>query len=467
MKITIIGAGYVGLVSGACLSQLGFEVTCVDCNQEKILSLQQGVIPIYEPGLEELIAANAHRLNFTTDISNAVSNSDAIFIAVGTPASTEDGRADLKYVKQVAAQIAPHLKPGAVVINKSTVPVGTARLVYDIILNHRQAQPKSQQKREIHGRPERNLEQLPDFSIASNPEFLREGSAIKDFMHPDRIVIGCEDDNARHILAQIYRPLTEQNYPLLFTSLETAELIKYAANSFLATKISFINEIADLAEKCNGDINDIATGIGLDQRIGKQFLQAGPGYGGSCFPKDVTALLKIAESYGVSMQIVNAAHQANHQRKQKMVNKITKLFGGKIAGLSLGVLGVTFKANTDDIRDSISLDLIPRLQRMGAKIKAYDPAGMTNGGAALPEITWCNNAYHAAERTDALIILTEWDEFKSLDFSVIYSRMRQANVIDLRNICCRATMAKLGFNYVSIGYQDIKESAKKTLEFVA
>jgi UDPglucose 6-dehydrogenase len=444
MRIAMIGTGYVGLVSGACFSEFGVSVTCVDKDAGKIARLSRGEIPIFEPGLDQLVAGNtaAGRLRFTTDLNAAVNGADAVFIAVGTPSRRGDGHADLSYVFTAASEIAASLAQGAadrpgdrpgdrtVVVTKSTVPVGTGRQVERILRN---ALP--------HG----------NFDVASNPEFLREGSAIQDFMRPDRVVIGTESEHARSVLGALYRPLYLLETPMVFTSLETAELIKYAANAFLATKITFINEMADLCEAVGADVQDIARGIGLDGRIGRKFLHAGPGFGGSCFPKDCQALVRSAELAETKLAIVETVLRVNDSRKRAMADRIIAACGGAVAGKTLAVLGLTFKPNTDDMRDSPSLAILPVLREAGARIRAFDPEGMAEAAKLMPDLDYCGDAYETMEGADALILITEWNAFRALDLDRVKSLLRQKLVIDLRNIYAPDEMIAAGLTYYSIG----------------
>jgi UDPglucose 6-dehydrogenase len=437
MRIAVIGTGYVGLVSGACFSEFGVSVTCVDTDAAKIARLRRGEMPIYEPGLEALVAANtaAGRLSFTTELLPAIEGADAVFIAVGTPSRRGDGHADLSYVFAAASEIGRALaetRAGGytVVVTKSTVPVGTGREVAAIL--HRVC-PNAR------------------FDVASNPEFLREGSAIEDFMRPDRVVIGADSDRAREVMRQVYRPLYLSETPMLFTDIETAELVKYAANAFLATKITFINEIADLCERVGADIQDVARGIGLDGRIGRKFLHAGPGFGGSCFPKDCQALVRTAHEAAADLAIVETVVQVNEARKARMADKIIAACGGTVAGKTIAVLGLTFKPNTDDMRDSPSLAILPRLATAGAAIRAFDPAGIDEARNLMPELVYCDDAYDAATGADALVLLTEWNEFRALDLARIGRLLAEPLVIDLRNIYQPAEMAAAGLSYVSIG----------------
>ncbi|HEY5209974.1 MAG TPA: UDP-glucose/GDP-mannose dehydrogenase family protein [Stellaceae bacterium] len=432
MRIAVIGTGYVGLVSGACFSEFGVNVVCVDKDLDKISRLEKGQIPIFEPGLDQIVEANrrAGRLSFTDNLNAAVAGADAVFIAVGTPSRHGDGHADLSYVFAAAEEIARALTGYTVIITKSTVPVGTGRRVAEII---RQTNPEAR------------------FDVVSNPEFLREGSAIQDFMRPDRVIIGTESEAAQEVMRELYRPLYLIEVPMIFTSLETAELTKYAANSFLATKISFINEIADLCEQVGADVQDVARGIGLDGRIGRKFLHAGPGYGGSCFPKDCLALTRTAAEHGAPVRIVEAAREVNDARKLAMADRIIRHCGGNIAGKTIAILGLAFKPNTDDMRDSPSLAIVPRLREAGATIRAFDPESMAEAKKLMGDIAYCANAYEAMDGADAVVILTEWNEFRALDFARVKSLLRTPTVIDLRNIYKPADMAHAGFYYFSIG----------------
>jgi len=432
MRIAIVGTGYVGLVSGACFSEFGVEVTCVDQDRGKIARLQQGEMPIFEPGLDALVANNAAagRLAFTIDLPAAVSGADAVFIAVGTPSRRGDGHADLSYVFAAAEEIGRALTDYAVVVTKSTVPVGTGRKVAEIL---RQIRPQGR------------------FDVASNPEFLREGSAIEDFMRPDRVVIGTDSEHARTIMRALYRPLYLLETPMMFTDIETAELIKYAANAFLATKITFINEIADLCERMGADVQDVAKGIGLDGRIGSKFLHAGPGFGGSCFPKDCRALVRTAREAEAPLAIVETVVQVNDARKDRMADKIAAACSGTLAGKTLAVLGLTFKPNTDDMRDSPSLAILPALMAAGAAIRGYDPGGMAEAEKLLPDLTYCGDAYETMIGADALVILTEWNAFRALDLGRVRSLLAAPLVIDLRNIYQPEEMTAAGLSYVSVG----------------
>jgi UDPglucose 6-dehydrogenase len=432
MRVAMIGTGYVGLVSGACFADFGHDVTCVDKDKDKIAALTRGEMPIYEPGLNDLVAANsrAGRLKFTTDLPEAVAGADAVFIAVGTPSRRGDGHADLSYVFQATREIAGALDGFTVVITKSTVPVGTGDEVERII-------------RETHSKA--------DCAVVSNPEFLREGAAIQDFKHPDRVVVGSEDARAREVMTEIYRPLYLNRSPILFTGRRTAELIKYAANAFLATKITFINEIADLAERVGADVQEVARGIGLDNRIGSKFLHAGPGYGGSCFPKDTVALIKTGQDHEAPLRIVEAVAAVNDARKRAMARKVANALGGEMRGLTIAVLGLTFKPNTDDMRDSPSLPLITALQDMGAKVRAYDPVGMEQAKPMMINVTFCGDAYSCAEGASALVIVTEWEQFRALDFKRLKTTMKRAVLVDLRNIYSPEEIARHGFVYESVG----------------
>jgi len=432
MRIGMVGVGYVGLVSGACFSEFGVEVVCVDKDAGRIERLKKGEIPIYEPGLDDLVEKNAKagRLKFTTDLKAAVVGADAIFIAVGTPSRRGDGHADLTYVQAAAREIAQALTGYAAVVTKSTVPVDTGREVARII---RETNPQAQ------------------FDVVSNPEFLREGSAINDFMRPDRTVIGAETERAQEVMRQLYRPLYLIETPILFTGLETAELIKYASNAFLATKITFINEIADVCEAVGADVHDVARGIGLDGRIGRKFLHPGPGFGGSCFPKDTQALARTAEQVGSPMRIVETVIAVNDARKRMMAQRIRQACGGSVAGKTLAVLGLTFKPNTDDMREAPSLVIVPSLQHDGAKIQAFDPEGMEEASTLLPGIRCCADAYEAMTGADALVILTEWNEFRSLNLRRMRECLRQPVVVDLRNVYNPSDMTAAGFIYHSIG----------------
>ena len=432
MRIAMIGTGYVGLVSGACFSEFGVDVACVDKDSDKIDRLERGEIPIYEPGLDALVGMNreAGRLTFTTDLAGAVAAADVVFIAVGTPTSPDDRGADLSILFEAAGEIAQALSGYTVVVTKSTVPVGTGRRVEAVI---RESNPAA------------------DFDMVSNPEFLREGAAINDFMRPDRVIIGLGAPRARAVMRQIYRPLFLIETPIVFTGLEAAELTKYAANAFLATKITFINEMADLCEAVGADVHDVARGMGLDGRIGRKFLHPGPGYGGSCFPKDTRALAHTAESAKRPSKIVEAVIAVNEARKQAMAERILAQCGGSQEGKSVGVLGLTFKPNTDDMREAASLEIVPQLQAWGATVKAFDPAGMDNAKRQLSGVTWCEDSYQVMEDADALVIITEWNEFRGLDPQRMKALMKTPILVDLRNIYNPAEMAATGIDYVSIG----------------
>jgi UDPglucose 6-dehydrogenase len=432
MHIVMIGTGYVGLVSGACFADFGHDVTCVDKDERKIAGLHEGRMPIWEPGLENIVAHNVQRgrLHFTTELKPAIDTADAVFIAVGTPARHGDGHADLSYIYAAAEEIARGLTRPAVVVTKSTVPVGTGDEIARILKEH--------------GAPEGT-------SVASNPEFLREGAAIRDFKIPDRIVVGAEDDRAREVLRDVYRPLFLNKAPILFTGRRTAELIKYAANAFLATKISFINEVADLCEAVGADVQEVARGIGLDNRIGPKFLHAGPGYGGSCFPKDTLALLQTGRDNEVPMRIVSSVVEVNDERKERMADKVREALGGSLEGKKVAVLGLTFKPNTDDMRDAPSLTLIPRLIDGGASVVAYDPVGIELARPLLPGAEFSDDAYAAAEGADALVLVTEWEELRALDLKRIAGSMRGKALIDLRNIYEPEEAERAGLSYQGVG----------------
>ena len=432
MRITMVGSGYVGLVSGACFAQFGHDVVCVDKDPTKIEKLKQGVMPIYEPGLDKLVLDNmkAGRLSFSTNLADSVSGADAVFIAVGTPTRRGDGHADLSYVYAAAAEIAGAIRGYTVIVTKSTVPVGTGRQVARIV---HETQPAA------------------EFDVASNPEFLREGAAIEDFMKPDRVVIGVESQRARDVMSGIYRPLNLIQTPMVFTNIETAEVTKYAGNAFLATKITFINEIADLCEKVGADVHDVARGIGLDGRIGRKFLHPGPGFGGSCFPKDTLALAYTAREYNAPQSIVEQVIEVNNARKKRMAGKVIEFCGGSVAGLTIGILGLTFKPNTDDMRDAPSLDIVPALLQAGAKIVAFDPEGMSEAGKLLQGITFAKTAYEAIAGADVMVVITEWHEFRGLDPRRIKELMRKPRIVDLRNIFNPEEMRGLGFIYEGVG----------------
>lgn len=436
MRIAMIGTGYVGLVSGTCFAAFGIDVTCVDLDQTKIDRLNAGEIPIYEPGLDDLVAKQvaAGRLRFTTSVAAAVKGADATFIAVGTPPRRFDRAADLSFVYQAARDVAAAADGYMVIVTKSTVPVGTAREVERIV---RETRPDG------------------DFDVCSNPEFLREGAAIDDFMRPDRVVIGAETERARDVLRAIYRPLYLNETPIVFSSLETAEITKYAANAFLATKITFINEIANLCEKAGANVQDVARAIGLDGRIGSKFLHAGPGYGGSCFPKDTEALLRIGEQYGAPQRIVESVVKVNEERRRDMARRVIAGCGGTVRGKRIAVLGVSFKPDTDDIREAPSLYVLPLLREAGAEVAAHDPIAMPHAAQEIPDIIWCDDPYSAAQDADALVILTEWKEFRALDLGRIAASMRTKNLFDFRNIYKPEEPAAHGFRYISIGRPEI------------
>ncbi len=432
MHIAMIGSGYVGLVSGACLADFGHVVTCVDKDEAKIEALKRGEVPIFEPGLGDLIATNArqNRLSFTTDLASAVKAADAVFIAVGTPSRRGDGHADLTYVYEASREIAAALDGFTVIVTKSTVPVGTGDEVERII---RETAPTA------------------DFAVVSNPEFLREGAAINDFKRPDRIVVGTEDQRARDVMSEVYRPLYLNQPPILFTSRRTSELTKYAANAFLATKITFINEIADLCEKTGANVQDVARGIGLDNRIGAKFLHAGPGYGGSCFPKDTLALIKTAQDSGARIRIVETVAEVNATRKRAMAEKVIAACGGSVAGKTIALLGLAFKPNTDDMRDAPSIDIVSVLEAKGAKIRAFDPESIDQARPLMPHVTFCNEPYDCVQGADALVIVTEWDAFRALDMKRIKAALAAPVLVDLRNIYRPDEMRRLGFTYASVG----------------
>lgn len=435
MRIAMIGTGYVGLVSGVCFSDFGHEVICVDKDPAKIARLQAGEVPIYEPGLDALMASNvaAGRLSFTNDLPGAVAGADAVFIAVGTPSRRGDGHADLTYVMAAAAEIARALTGYAVIVTKSTVPVGTNRKVAKEIAK---ANPSA------------------DFDVASNPEFLREGAAIDDFMRPDRVVVGLDGDRAKDVMGQIYRPLFLRSFPIVYTDLESAELIKYAANAFLATKISFINEIAALCERVGADVKSVAHGMGLDGRIGNKFLRAGPGYGGSCFPKDTMALARIGQEYGVPLQITESVIRVNDGIKRRMIDKITDACSGRLSGLTIAVMGVTFKPDTDDMREAPALTIVPALVGAGARVRVVDPQGRREGEALLPGVEWMVDPYGAAEGASALVFLTEWNQFRALDLHRLAKAMLVSRMIDLRNLYERDDVIDAGFTlYEGVGRQ--------------
>ena len=431
MRVAMIGSGYVGLVSGACFSDFGHNVVCVDKDAAKIDALKAGRIPIYEPGLENLVRDNVKsgRLSFTTSLKEAMKDVDAVFIAVGTPSRRGDGFADLTYVYGAAEEIAAEIKDYVVVVTKSTVPVGTGAKVEEII---KKARPDA------------------EFDVASNPEFLREGSAIEDFKRPDRVVVGVASDRAKAVMRELYRPLYLIETPMVFTARETAEIIKYAANAFLAAKITFINEMADLCEQVGADVQDVARGIGLDGRIGRKFLNAGPGYGGSCFPKDTLALVRTAAELNAPTRIIEAVVAVNADRKKRMADKIARAFGG-VSGKTVAVLGLTFKPQTDDMRDAPSLDILPLLQKQGARVRAFDPEGMNEARQLLPGTEFAKDEYDAMKDADGVVILTEWNEFRALDLERVKTLMKRPLMVDLRNIYKPAEMAATGFEYHSVG----------------
>lgn len=439
MRIAVIGTGYVGLVSGVCFSEFGFDVTCVDNDSQKIAGLQQHIMPIYEPGLEQLVEANraAGRLSFSTDLNEAVGSADAVFIAVGTPSNDTDGMPDVTALNAVAKEIAPALKGYTLVVIKSTVPVGTNRAIDKLIASEN---PDA------------------DFDMASNPEFLREGSAIKDFMNPDRIVAGVDSKRAKDTITRLYEPIRLNGAQLLITTFESAEMIKYTANSMLAMRIAFINEVADLCEKTGANIRDVSQGVGLDKRIGSKFLQPSPGYGGSCFPKDTLAMRQMARNHGCESMLLEATVKSNAKRKENMAQRILNTLGDEAKGKEIALLGLTFKPGTDDMRMSPSLVMIPQLLEAGCNLRAYDPQGMKEAKKHVDadSIRWCKNAYEAMDGADAVVILTEWNEFRSLDLERIKTTLRTPLVFDFRNIYKRQDMQQLGFHYVSLGRQEIK-----------
>ena len=448
MRVTMIGAGYVGLVSGACFAEFGHRVTCVDKDAGRVAALNRGEIPIFEPGLADLVAANVRqdRLEFAVSASG-VGEADAVFIAVGTPSRRGDGHADLSFVYGAVREIAPQLSPTAIVVMKSTVPVGTGDEIERIL-------------REL--RPDAAMQ------VVSNPEFLREGAAIQDFKHPDRIVVGTDDARGRAVLAEVYRPLYLNAAPILYVSRRTAELIKYASNAFLAAKITFINEIADLCECVGADVQDVARGMGLDNRIGAKFLHAGPGFGGSCLPKDTSALIKTAQDHGTQLRLVETVAAVNEQRKRAMARKVVAALDGTIRGKTIGVLGLTFKPNTDDTRDSPAIPLITALTDLGAVVRAYDPAGMEQAKPLLPEVSYCDSVYDAAEGADAIVIATEWEQFRALDLERLRHAMAQPLIVDLRNVYRADQMRRANFRYVAIGRPDADDqSASRTTHSAA
>ena len=441
MRIAMIGTGYVGLVSGVCFSDFGHKVICVDKNPAKIEMLERGEVPIYEPGLDALMVKNveAGRLTFTTDLAKAVDGAEAVFIAVGTPTRRGDGHADLTYVMAAAEEIAQNLTGYAVIVTKSTVPVGTNRKVKQVMAK---ANPEA------------------DFDVASNPEFLGEGAAIEDFMKPDRVVVGVQNERAADVMAEIYRPLFLREFPIVTTDLESAEMIKYAANAFLATKITFINEIARLCEKVGADIKQVSKGMGLDGRIGNKFLHAGPGYGGSCFPKDTMALARTGQDYAAPMQIVETVIKVNDEIKRRMIDKLQDLLGGSFNGKTVAVFGVTFKPNTDDMRDAPALTIVPALVGGGAKVRTVDPQGKREGEALLPGVQWEEDPYKAARGADAVVILTEWNEFRALDLKRLAKKMETPRMADLRNVYSLRDAKRAGFEaYVSVGRDELTPDA--------
>lgn len=447
MRIGVVGTGYVGLVSGTCFAEFGVEVTCLDKDTAKIENLKKGIMPIYEPGLEDLVEkqVKAGRLHFTTDLKEAVRDADAVFIAVGTPSRKQDGHADLTYVYEAAREIVRAVEGPVVIVTKSTVPVGTAREIEKIV------------QEEGKGK---------DIEVASNPEFLREGAAIEDFMRPDRVVVGVSSEKAEKVMRALYRPLYLNETPVVITSPETAEIIKYAANAFLATKITFINEIANLCEAAGGNVQHVAKAIGMDGRIGSKFLNAGPGYGGSCFPKDTLALTQIGRKYGVPQKIVESVVEINADRQQQMAQKIVAACGGSVKGMKIGVLGIAFKPNTDDVRDAPSLVIVPVLQQLGAQVYAHDPIAREQAEKILKNVHWVEDPYDAAKDADALVIITEWNEYRALDLEEIAAGMKQKRLIDLRNIYKVAEVEAHGFQYVSVGRPDIAPDAVKKLRAV-
>ena len=436
MRIAMIGSGYVGLVSGACFSEFGTTVVCVDKDAGKVAQLEAGEVPIFEPGLEDLVASNveAERLTFTTDLASAVDGADAVFIAVGTPSRRGDGHADLTYVYAAAEEIAKAITGYCVIVTKSTVPVGTGREVARVI---------------AEARPDLKLGE--DFDVVSNPEFLREGSAIGDFMRPDRVVIGAESARATKVMQELYRPLYLNETPILVTNLETAELTKYAANAFLATKITYINEIADLCERLGADVQQVAKGIGLDGRIGGKFLHAGPGYGGSCFPKDTLAMVRTAQQAEAPLRIVEAVVEVNDRRKSRMAQKVIEHCGGSVEDKTVALLGLTFKPNTDDMREAPSLAIINALQAAGAKIRAFDPEGMKEAAKLVEDVTFCEDAYEAMHGADCLVLVTEWNEFRNLDLGRLKKLLTEPALVDLRNVYDPGMMRSAGIRYCSVG----------------
>lgn len=441
MRICVVGTGYVGLVSGTCFAEFGTDVTCVDKDEAKIAGLRKGIMPIYEPGLEDLVEkqVKAGRLTFSTDLKSALKDADAVFIAVGTPTRKTDGHADLTYVFEAAKEIIKIVEGHTVLVTKSTVPVGTAREIEKIV--------------KAEGREK-------DIDVCSNPEFLREGAAITDFMRPDRVVIGTSSERATEVMKALYRPLYLNETPVVITTPESAEIIKYAANAFLATKITFINEIANLCEAAGGNIQHVAKAMGMDGRIGGKFLNAGPGYGGSCFPKDTLALTLTGRQFGAPQKLVEAVVEVNADRQQQMAQKVIAACGGDVKGLNIGILGVAFKPNTDDVRDAPSLVIIPILQQLGAKITAHDPIAMEQAQKVLKDVKWVNDPYAVCKGADALVIITEWNEYRGLDLERIAGEMKQKRLVDLRNIYKIAEVEPHGFEYVSIGRPEVKPDSK-------
>ena len=441
MNICMIGAGYVGLVSAACFSEFGWDVVCVDKEASRIEAIRRGEMPIYEPRLDDLVARNvdAGRLTFTTDIGTAVAQADLVFLAVGTPMRRGDGHADLSYIYAAVEEIAPHLSGFTVLATKSTVPVGTSREIERIL---------------------RKLRPDGDFAVCSNPEFLREGSAIQDFTHPDRVLVGCDDDRARTVMQRLYKPLALRNAPVMFVGRESAELAKYAANAFLAMKISFINEISDLCEVVGADVQQVADAIGKDRRIGDKFLHPGPGYGGSCFPKDVQALMRTAREARTPLSLIEQVHRVNEERKIAMASRIERAAGGSVRDKVVAVLGVTFKPNTDDMRESPSLVVVPMLQSRGATVRVADPQGRRHGEKELPGVVWCKDALDAAKGADVTVVLTEWNEFRAIDLESLKKRMRGDVLVDLRNVYPTAEVVDAGLAYHPIGRAATNGSAE-------
>lgn len=448
MRIGMVGTGYVGLVSGTCFAEFGFDVVCADKDEQKVERLKKGEVPIYEPGLEDLLERQIKdgRITFTNNLEDAVKDMNVVFIAVGTPTQRFGRDADMSYVYAAVREVAQHMNGYTVIVNKSTVPVGTGAEVEKII---REERPDA------------------EFDVVSNPEFLREGAAINDFMRPDRVVVGTESERAREVMREVYRPLYINETPIQFVGRETAEIIKYAANAFLATKITFINEIADLCEKAGGDVQEVAKGIGLDGRIGSKFLHAGPGYGGSCFPKDTQALARIGQKYHTPQRIVESVISVNEDRKARMADRVIEACGGNLRGKKIGILGVSFKPNTDDMRDSPALTIIPILQQAGAQIAAHDPEAMDEAAKLLDNVAWQDNPYDVAQDADALVIVTEWNEYRGLDLDRIGENMKEKRLIDLRNIYKLSDMEDTDFHYVSVGRRTIIPDAKAVLKEVA